>query len=152
MPASFQLSPHFTLQELTFSEVALRKGIDNTPTDAIFNNLARLCALALEPARLILGVPLHINSGYRSPRINALVGGAINSAHMRGLAADIVPMGPALRNCFDALRTNLRGWDQLIIEAGTWIHVSIADMNEVPREEALIAVGSPGNWKYSPVA
>jgi hypothetical protein len=143
-----QLSDHFSLEELTFSEAALRKGINNMPSVDAQMSLSRLCMLALEPARDILKVPLHINSGYRSPKINKLIGGAKNSSHMIGLAADIVPIGIPLHNAFDALRTNLKGWDQLIIECGTWIHVSIPDVGEDARGEALVASGGPGNWTY----
>ena len=74
------LSPHFTLAELTFSEVALRKGLDNTPSASLQPVMTRLCVELLEPVRTILGVPLHINSGYRSLAVNQAVGGASASA------------------------------------------------------------------------
>jgi hypothetical protein len=144
------VSANFSLEELTFSEVALRKGLNNDPDDEVKINLSRLATLLLEPARDILKVPLHINSGYRSRKVNTAVGGAKNSAHMRGLAADIVPIGVPLLNAFNALRTNLKGWDQAIVECQTWIHLSIPEAGEDPRGEALVASGGPGNWKYLP--
>ncbi|MFM2290168.1 MAG: hypothetical protein RL684_3311 [Pseudomonadota bacterium] len=145
-----QLSEHFTLEELTYSAIAMRHGLDNTPNAVQIANLERLCVTLLEPARLILGVPMHINSGFRAEMVNILVGStAKHSAHLDGRAVDIVPIGAALRNCFDSLRTNLKGYDQLIIECNAWIHLSIPDALEQPRGEALIAWGAPGNWKYA---
>src|SRR5882672_9303456 len=101
-----QLSPHFTLTELTNSEIALRKGIDNSPSEAIVANLTRVCAEMLEPIRNVLGVPLHINSGYRCREVNTAVGGAVNSAHIDGRAADFVPVGIGLRDAFDKIRAS----------------------------------------------
>lgn len=145
-----KLSEHFTLEELTYSEQALRKGLNNKPTDEAMVNLSRVANLLLEPARDILGCPIHINSGYRSIKVNAAVGGAKNSSHLMGLAADIVPIGLDLTNAFNALRTNLKGWDQIIIECGRWIHVSLPHPGDDPRGEALIAFGKPGDWRYAP--
>jgi zinc D-Ala-D-Ala carboxypeptidase len=146
-----QLSPHFSLEELTYSTAAIRRGLDNTPDSVQIANLTRLCVELLEPARAILGVPFHIDSGFRSPEVNTLVGSsAKHSAHLDGRAADIVPMGGvALKNAFDALRTNLKGYDQIIIECNAWIHIAIPDALDKPRGEALIAWGAPGNWKYA---
>lgn len=145
------LSPNFTLEELTFSEIAARRGIDNTPNAVQVANLTRLCVTLLEPARAILGVPIHINSGFRSPQVNLIVGStAKHSAHLDGRAADIVPVGVDLRRAFDALRTNLTGWDKAILECNAWIHLAVADALDKPRGEALLASGSPGNWTYYP--
>src|SRR5207245_2687878 len=93
--AMTQLSEHFSLEELTFSQIAARTGVNNDPSanPIIMANLTRLCETLLEPARLILGVPLHIDSGYRSRFVNDQVGGATNSAHIDGRAADLIPIG-----------------------------------------------------------
>ena len=146
-----QLSPHFSYEELTFSQVASRFGYNNTPDAECLSNLTRLAA-KLEEARDILGVPIHVDSGYRSLLVNHVVGGATGSAHMAGRAADIVPQGIDLRNAFDALRTNLKGFDQIIIECSAWIHLAIAATYEMPRGEALAASGRPGSWVYTKVA
>ena len=71
------LSPNFTLEELTFSQVASRTGIENDPSadPVVMANLQRLCEMLLEPARVILAVPLHIDSGYRSQFVNDQVAG-----------------------------------------------------------------------------
>ena len=143
-----QLSPHFTYEELVFSEVAVRKGIANVPNPEQANNLMRLASQLLEPARVVLGAPIHINSGFRSLAVNSLIGGSPTSAHMDGCAADIVPIGLQLQNSFDALRTNLRGYDQIIIECNSWIHIALPRVGAKPRMVAMTAWGAPGNWKY----
>lgn len=148
-----KLSEHFSLEELVFSEVALRKGLDNVPPMTEATNLARLCHTLLEPARELLGAPLRIHSGYRSPAVNAAVGGAQNSAHMQGRAADLVPIDLPLLNAFHALRTSQLPFDQIIQECGPsgWIHIAVAPAGQSPRREALTATGRPGAWLYQPV-
>lgn len=147
------LSEHFTLEELSFSEVATRKGMDNTPGLFQTENLVRLCETILEPVRQILGAPMHINSGYRAPAVNTLIGGAPDSAHCDGRAADFVPIALPLRNVFDALRTSADlPYDQIIFECDAWIHVAIAPDGRLPRREALTATGHAGDWHYVRVA
>lgn len=144
------LSEHFTLSELTFSELALRQGFDNTPSEAVVTNLGRLARELLEPVRAILGVPLHINSGYRSPDVNAAIGGAVNSAHMEGRAADFVPIGIPILAAFHDLRIAVGlPFDELIYECAAWIHIGIAAEHLEPRREALVATGGPGAWHYA---
>src|SRR6266404_3127368 len=144
-----QLSEHFTLEELSFSELALRQGFDNVPPANLVPNLAELAHVLLEPVRVILGVPLHINSGYRSPEVNAAIGGATSSAHMQGRAADFVPIGRNILEAFHDLRV-AQGlpFDQLIFECAAWIHIAIAPGIDAPRREALLASGGPGAWHY----
>lgn len=144
------LSPHFTYEEMTFSEVALRKGLNNTPNEAAKVNLIRLCGTVLEPARNKLGCHIHVNSGYRSPAVNLIVGStAPHSAHIEGRAADIKPIGVDLSVAFYLLRKGITGWDQIIIECDSWIHISVPMIGVEPRKEALVASGGPGNWTYS---
>lgn len=143
------LTPHFSLDELTFSEVALRHGIINAPSDVQITNLRRLCQDLLEPVRDLLKVPLHINSGFRSIELNSAVGGTHASAHMSGEAADFVPMGLDLRTAFDMLRARSElPYDQIIIECGAWIHLAIAPAGLLPRRQMLAATGHAGAWKY----
>lgn len=146
------LSPNFTLEELTHSQTALRIGIDNTPGDAERANLIRLSFTLLEPIRTLLGVPIHVDSGYRSPDLNTRIGGALNSAHVEGRAADLVPIGMDLGKAFDLIRRSLLPLDQVITECDAWIHVAIAAEGVTPRRQALAASGGPGAWKYSLVA
>jgi zinc D-Ala-D-Ala carboxypeptidase len=133
-----QLSPHFTLAEFTVSETAARKGIDNEPGEAAIENLKRLAA-RLEQVRFLFGAPVIITSGYRSPPLNEAVGGAKNSAHMWGYAADfIIPsMGSPLHV---ATRINNRKdivFDQLINEYDSWVHFAIEPEDVDARRETL---------------
>jgi zinc D-Ala-D-Ala carboxypeptidase len=149
---AMKLSPHFTLAEMTRSQVALRRGIVNAPNPVQIDNLERLAAMILEPIRDILGVPLSVSSGYRNAELNRLVGGARNSAHMQGLAADIVPVGMDLRHAFDLIRATELPYEQLIIECDAWLHVSAPNEGARPRRSTLAASGGPGNWVYTVVA
>lgn len=146
------ITQHFSLEELTRSELASRRGLNNTPGPAEQANLERLAETLLEPARWLLGVPLRINSGYRSDIVNAIVGGARNSAHMDGRAADLVPAGLDLRAAFDQLRASGLPFDQIILECNAWIHLAVARDGEAPRRQALLASGGPGAWHYTEVA
>lgn len=148
-----KLSDHFTLEELTFSENALRQGIANIPSPAQIDNLTHVANWLLEPIRSLLAVPIHINSGYRSPTVNAAVGGASSSAHLDGRAADIVPMGFPLLDAFDVIQRMDIDFDQVIQECGPigWVHVAIAPAGQKPRKEVLKATGGPGHWVYTRV-
>lgn len=143
-----ELSQHFSLEELSHSDVALRRGLDNSPNAGEVANLVLLCETLLEPVRWMLGTPLHINSGYRSPSVNQAVGGSKASAHMDGRAADFVPEGMNLELAFDQIRLSGLPYDQVILECGAWIHLAIARSGENPRRQALKASGGPGNWDY----
>lgn len=146
------LSEHFSLEELTFSQAALRQGIDNTPDPEQVANLVRLCQELAEPARLILGVPLHVDSGYRSARVNSAVGGSMTSRHMQGLALDLIPIGIPLQDAFDRLRTSPQlPYDQIIFECRAWIHLGAAMVGAAPRRLAMTATGRPGAWEYQRV-
>ena len=83
-----RLSEHFTLEEMCRSGAAVRHRIDNTPDREQAERLRQLCLNVLEPLRRRFGV-IRITSGFRSERLNAIVGGANTSQHMRGEAADI---------------------------------------------------------------
>ena len=126
-----RLTDHFILAEFTISQEAARRGIDNDPPPEVVENLY-LLAMALEDVRERLGAPIVISSGYRSPALNEAVGGAANSAHVLGFAADITcpGFGRPLSVCRAiASMPNLR-YDQIIHEYGTpagggWCHLSI---------------------------
>ncbi len=81
-----RLSKNFTLEEM----VATSHGkLQDMPTGEVILNLTFLCARVLQPLRDTIGRPVYINSGYRSKRLNARVGGVPNSRHLQGKAADI---------------------------------------------------------------
>lgn len=138
------LSNSFTLEQFTFSETAIRKGLDNTPNDEQIANLTDL-AQSLERVQQLLG-PLHISSAFRSPKVNAAIGGSSTSAHMEGYAADFTcpSFGTPLEVC-KAIAASDLSFDQLIQE-GTWAHLSI---DPRMRRELLTATFSGGKATYS---
>ncbi|WP_300828722.1 D-Ala-D-Ala carboxypeptidase family metallohydrolase [uncultured Rikenella sp.] len=125
---------YFTIEELCASDTARRRGIDNTPDAAKRQKLQTLIEQLLDPIRAAWGAPIVVNSGYRSPKLNAAVGGVSTSQHLRGEAADISVGTPAEnKRLFDrivSLRDEGRiAFDQLIWEKGSsagpeWIHIS----------------------------
>jgi hypothetical protein len=132
------LSPNFTLEEMIASETASRYGIDNTPPNEVLMNLRRL-ALFLEEVRKVLGMPLHINSAYRSPEANQKVGGKPTSQHCKGAAADIKVKGMTPDQVVKAIINAGLSYDQVIREFDSWTHVSIPNTkDEKPRKMALI--------------
>lgn len=142
------LSPNFTLEEMTASETAVRHGIDNTPPNEVLMNLRRL-ALFLEEVRKAVGMPLHINSAYRSPETNKKVNGKSTSQHCRGTAADIKVKGMTPDQVVKAIINAKLPYDQVIREFDSWTHVSISNGKDIaPRGQALI-IDKKGTRAYS---
>jgi zinc D-Ala-D-Ala carboxypeptidase len=141
------LTPHFTLAEMVFSDTALRLGLDNTPSPEILTELQRTAQM-LEHIRSILGgVPIRVTSGYRCSALNRQIGGAWNSAHLYGCAADIqVPdYGPPLKVARElANYAEMLDFDQLIHEFGGWTHIGRPPPNAIgePRRMLLTIDGS----------
>jgi zinc D-Ala-D-Ala carboxypeptidase len=142
-----KLSDHFNLEEMVFSSTAVRRGIENTPSAEIVTNLMILSE-GLEKVRSqVLGNrPMHIDSGYRSPQLNEAVGGAQNSAHMTGFAADFIcaEFGNPSSIC-SAIKASGIVFDQLIQE-GTWVHLSFAP---TLRDQVLTAHFKDGKATYT---
>lgn len=134
------------------SNLALRKGIDNSAPPEVIPQLIRLCTTLLEPARALLVVPFHTDSGYRCPVVNTLVGStAAHSAHLDGRAADVIPIGMDLRAAFDRIHASDLPYDRLIVECNSWLHLAIAKEGETPLRKAEYATGGPGHWVYTVV-
>ena len=145
-----QLTKHFSLEELIFSDTAVRKGIPNEPTYLVTQNLQRL-AVVLEKVRFLLGdVPMSINSGFRCPKLNAAVGGAKTSAHLEGRAADFTcrTYGDPLKIVKFLVSAENFDFDQ-IIQEGTWVHIGIAKPGEKSRRQVLTANFSGGKATYT---
>jgi len=133
-----QLSEHFTLEELTVSEAAARQGLSNEPTGEALENLKRLAEF-LEDVRALIGKPIRVNSAYRSPEVNAAVGGSKTSQHCFGCAADIRVPGMTPDEVVRAITASNLEYDQCIREFDSWTHVSIPNKEDAkPRKMALI--------------
>lgn len=131
------LSTHFSLEEFILSDAAVRRGLDNAPTKPIIENLRHL-AEKLEDVRSVLGHPIIIKSGYRSPAVNAVVKGAKKSEHMDGRAADIIcPAYGTPLQVAKAIKAAGIEYNQLIHEFGAWVHISVPVAGAAPKREEL---------------
>lgn len=129
-----KLSKNLTLAEVTRSETAKRRKIDNTPTEEHIENLKILANNVFQPLRDYFGVPIYISSGYRSELLNKAIKGSKTSQHCKGEAIDIdndnANNGVTNRHIFEYIRDNLK-FDQLINEFPikgnpSWVHVSFS--------------------------
>lgn len=140
-----RLTRNFTLDELVLSDYAIRNDLDNTPNDEQIENLRILCFNVLQPLREVLGKPVIVTSGYRSPVVNKAIGGATTSQHIKGQAADIHVPEMSIQELYDFIKANLP-FDQLIQEFGRWVHVSYNASSN--RRECLYAVRENGTTVY----
>jgi len=147
------ISKHITYEEATFSQTAQRKSIDNTPNEDQISNMRLLAENVFEPMREYFGVPIRVNSFFRSARLNEAVGGSPTSQHCKGEAIDISVVRQEITNA-DLFRfiQNNRYFDQLIWEFGDddnpeWVHVSYCEKN---RGEVLRSVRQGGKVVYLP--
>lgn len=141
---SEMLSPHFSLDELTASDTAARAGIDNTPPADVLETL-KLTATGLEAVRVLLGAPLHVSSGYRSPALNKLVGGQAHSQHCRGEAVDFTSRQFGTPEQIVArLVASQLAYDQVILEFNRWVHISFGGKQ---RRQALV-IDKGGVWPW----
>lgn len=132
------ITPHFTLEELTTSETAERNGWDNTPGEAELANLKRLANL-LEQVRALVNKPVMVNSAYRSKKVNDAVGSKDTSQHRLGCAADIRVPGMTPDQVCRAVIASGIAYDQIIREFDRWTHISVPNTESTPpRKQALI--------------
>jgi uncharacterized protein YcbK (DUF882 family) len=133
------LTPHFTLEELTASETAERNGWDNSPNDTELANLTRL-ANFLEQVKVVLdGKPIMISSGLRTKQVNDAVGSKDTSQHRIGCAADFKVPGMTPDEVVRKIVASGIGYDQIIREFDRWTHISVPNVPVgVPRGQALI--------------
>ena len=146
------LTANFSLHEMTKSETALRKGMPNEPTEADIANMKLLAEKVLQPLRDHYGVGIKVNSGYRSPDVNAAVGGGRTSDHCKGQAADIEIAGIPNATLAQYIKDSLQ-YTQLILEFYTpgipdsgWVHVSY-DANNL-KCQTLTATKKDGKTAY----
>ena len=124
----------FIISEMVRSDTAKKYGIDNMPGIVEENNIKRLIDEILDPIREEYGGPIRVSSGYRCKRLNSLVGGSKTSQHMKGEAADLIPVDGDTKRLFDVVRRMIKEGKikcgQLIWEYGTWtkpkwVHISL---------------------------
>ena len=149
------LSDNFSLLELTKSQTAERKGIDNTPSPEHQENLKLLCESVLQPIRDHFGKVVTISSGYRSPELCTAIGSKITSQHAKGQAADFEIYGLSNQELANYIKENL-DYDQLILEYwkesdpnSGWIHCSYK--GNTNRKQYLKAYKENGKTKYEQI-
>lgn len=136
-----RLSEHFALSEFVRSAVAIRHHLPNVPDAQVISALRHLCDRVLEPLRLRFGV-IRITSGYRSPVLNRLVGGASHSQHVIGEAVDIHVSCRAQAERMAHFIIRYLPYDQVIIEEREhgricWLHVSCKVDETLNRRQLL---------------
>jgi zinc D-Ala-D-Ala carboxypeptidase len=149
-----RISKHISYKEATQSQTAVRKGINNEPDAYQLQNMQLLAEKIFEPLREHFGVPIAINSFFRSQKLNKAIGGATGSQHTQGRAIDIDDTlgGVSNKQMFDWIRENL-DFDQLIWEFGNsqnpdWVHISYVSESE-NRNRVLKASKKNGKTVYT---
>ena len=151
-----KLSPNFSLKEMTASQTAIRKGINNNPSEDHMNALKALCENVLQKVRDHYGKVVSISSGYRSPELCVKIGSSQKSQHAKGQAADFEIFGLPNAELAKYIIDNL-DFDQLILEYHNvdepnsgWIHCSYKN-SEDNRKQILRAYrNSDGKTIYEP--
>ena len=146
------LTQNFSLKELTASQTAVRKGIDNTPSPTHQDNLRSLCTHVLQPVRDYFSRVVSVSSGYRSQELCLAIGSKITSQHAKGEAADFEIFGVSNKELADYIHEHL-DYDQLILEYwkesdpnSGWVHCSYSENNN--RKQYLKAFKIDGSTKY----
>ena len=140
------LSAHFSLEELTITD---HREYSNEPNESERQNLVRL-ANFLEQVKFVLGgVPIMVNSAYRSAEVNAAVGSKETSQHRLGCAADLRVPGMTPDQVVQAVIGSQLEFDQCIREFDRWTHISVPNLpNLAPRRQALI-IDKKGTRPYA---
>jgi len=125
--AHLQLSPHFTLGEMTRTDNRVLLEKNQNEAMAYFVNLQRVCNEILEPVRLLLGIPIHITSGFRCHELNTAIGGSATSQHCHGEAADTVYGEYELREIYNTIAWSNIPYSQIIFEFDSWVHIGLQD-------------------------
>jgi zinc D-Ala-D-Ala carboxypeptidase len=130
------LSPHFTLEELTHTD---HRELNNTPNQDEISNLQRLANFLEEVKTVLDGKPIMVNSAFRSKAVNDAVGSKDTSQHRIGCAADIRVPSMTPDQVVRAIIASGLGYDQVIREFDRWTHISIPNQaSGLPRKQALI--------------
>jgi hypothetical protein len=144
-----QITKDFSLRKMIHSDTATRRGIQNIPNEKQTNALTALCENVLQPLCDKLGVSIRVSSGFRCVALNRVVGGAPNSQHLRGEAADIHAKGYTANELFHLILLSGIEFDQVIEEFGEWVHISYTTRRK-NRQSAIIATRrKDGSAKYT---
>ena len=153
-----KLTPHFTLGELTKTKYVTADG--NIPSRVVIENLIRVCGNWLEDLRYSYNTlyclqpgedyetsknvePIIINSGYRSPAVNQLAGGAANSNHLTGCAVDIRCAGKEQMIRYASILLDIadgtgKEFDELLLEQHgnvCWVHFAVRPPSQQNRRK-----------------
>jgi len=151
------LTPNFTIAEVSRSQTAARRGINNTPSPEILANAKYLAETYLEPIRKYLGNRvINISSWYRCPTLNEAIRGSKTSAHLTGLAIDSTAAGIKLSTYFNLIieardKGKIPQFDQLIWEYGEWVHLGVKPKGQTNRGQILKAQMYNGQVQYIPI-
>jgi hypothetical protein len=148
---SYRLSPHFTYEEFTTSQTAIRKNIINQPNEEEMRNLEALCGDILEPLRTHFGNKyVEIHSGFRCKKLNKAIGGSGRSQHRFGQAADIKIPPNTITEIFEwvVLDSDLP-YDQIIWEFNKWIHISHKRVGTNRHKNTLATKNEDGKTIYN---
>ena len=130
------LSPHFTLAELTHTD---HREFDNIPNETELANLQRLAEFLEQVKTILGGKPIMVNSAFRSKQVNDAVGSKDTSQHRIGCAADIRVPAMTPNEVVKAIIASDLGYDQVIRELDRWTHISIPNVaGSAPRKSKLI--------------
>ena len=130
---------YFTIEELCKSDIAKKYNINNTPGAKELHNLETITIPQMNIIREFLGIPLIVNSGYRSKELNIKVKGVYTSKHLEGLAADVVPKGMIPQQIWKKLRNSKYSSmiDQCILYKNKgFVHIGFTD--GIPRQQFFI--------------
>jgi len=121
-----KLTNDFTLEDFTRSDTATRKAISEQfkPSQIIIENVKELAVNVIQPLQDYLKKEIIITSGYRCNRLNRMIGGAVNSQHLQGEAADIIVKSLTTEQLIHSIKSSGLVFDQMIEEFGRWVHVS----------------------------
>jgi len=140
------LTPHFTLEELTHTD---HREFDNTPNGDELANLVRLADF-LEQVKVILGgKPIMVNSAFRSKQVNDAVGSKDTSQHRVGCAADIRVPGMTPDEVVKAIIASPLAYDQVIREFDRWTHISVPNSVSTAARKSKLIIDKAGTRAYA---
>lgn len=143
-----RLTEHFTSEEMSRSNTAIRLGLDNTCPPELIPNMLKV-ATAGEILRNYFDAPVRVHSCYRSEAVNKAVGGSPTSAHKSAMAMDCTVDGIGVLALCHVASEVIPDYDQIIYEFGPsgWMHIGFS--NGTPRKELLTATKKKGKTVYT---